>query len=785
MPHPLACPLPNRLNAWANGDVLPSEAETIDTHLAGCPACQHALAEADDSDPLITSLRPIRFRDQLFDDEPALYGALERAKGFNFESGFPFFDQQVQADDTPAERPAYDDRVAGVESSSPQPSASSESDLSDLLSPPAHADSLGRLGRYEVVSVLGSGGMGIVLKARDLDLNRWVAIKVLKPAFATDSAGRQRFLREARAIGQVRHPNVCPIYEVGEQRGRLYLVLEYVGGGSLAQHLAGVPQSPHQAAELVERLARAIRVAHEQGIVHRDLKPANILLADSRESRDGSREPEKQRPTTSSSGSRPSALDSRPLVTDFGLAKSLADDATQTKTGLILGTPSYMAPEQASGLTKEIGPAADVYALGAILYEMLTGRPPFCGETALDTIQQVLSDDPVAPRRLQPKLPPDLETICLKCLEKEQERRYGSAGELAADLQRFLAGEPIHSRPASLWQRTFKWAKRRPAVATLTASCCLAVMTLFVVGLWYNAQLRSALEQTERQRDRADLNLRKSMDAMHELLIRLSAPEFVNVPETAALRQAITQHSLGVIESFAHNRGQDASSRAEIAHAYGYAAAVHHLQANCAEARKMSALSLEVLGELAREFPHDARYHENLGHAYHRASQESSDLGEHETALREFGLSLASFHRAVELEPNNPSLLNNLAWTLVDCRYPQMQDHTVAVRLAEKATTLAPDRDAPWHTLGVAYYRARKWGQSIAALQRSAELKPRGGDSFDWFFLAMAYWQTGDRESARTWYTRAVEWMELNRSAERTTLKQFRDEAEALIKPNQ
>jgi tetratricopeptide (TPR) repeat protein len=269
---------------------------------------------------------------------------------------------------------------------------------------------------------------------------------------------------------------------VGAAGGRPYLVLEYVEGGSLARRLAGTPQPARAAAELAQTLARAVQHAHEQHILHRDLKPANVLLT----------------------------ADGVAKVTDFGLAKLLpgaagdSPEAPQTQSGAVLGTPSYMAPEQAAGKRQEVGPATDVYALGAILYELLTGRPPFKAETPLDTLQQVLAEDPVPVRRLQPKVPRDLETICLKCLEKEPARRYASAADLAEDLARFLGGAPIRARPSSLGERARKWARRKPAAAALLGVSGLALLTVFGLVLGFTVRLRAALEATQEQRDRAE-----------------------------------------------------------------------------------------------------------------------------------------------------------------------------------------------------------------------------------------------------------------------------------------
>jgi serine/threonine protein kinase len=320
--------------------------------------------------------------------------------------------------------------------------------------PVAGPASLPVIDGYEIGELLGRGGMGLVFKAVQKALKRPVALKIVVSGAHAGAAERARFRTEAEAVARLHDPGIVQIYEVGEQAGWPYLALEFVSGGSLAQQLDGTPMPPRRAAQLLRDLARSVQHAHEQGIVHRDLKPANVLL-------------------TAAGGAK---------ITDFGLAKLLDVEQGQTRTGAVLGSPSYMAPEQAGGKVRAIGPATDVYALGAILYELLTGRPPFLGASTLETLEQVRNHDPAPPQVLQPKVPDDLAAICLKCLEKDPAERYPSSAALADDLDRFLRGEATAARKLTLWDQAGRLMRRSQMDinwgATATLTLCLAPVPL-------------------------------------------------------------------------------------------------------------------------------------------------------------------------------------------------------------------------------------------------------------------------------------------------------------------
>jgi WD40 repeat protein len=315
---------------------------------------------------------------------------------------------------------------------------------------------LPRVPGYEILGVLGRGGMGVVYRARQIGLKRLVALKMILGGGLAGEAEHARFKAEAEAVARLQHPNIVQVFEVGQAAGLPYFALEFCSGGSLDSRLGGTPLPPVEAARLLQTLARAMHAAHEKGIIHRDLKPANVLIAE----------------------------DGTPKVTDFGLARKVEASSGMTQSGSVMGTPSYMAPEQAEGKTREAGPPADVYALGAVLYEFLTGRPPFKGVSPMDTLLQVIGQEPVPPTRLQPKTPRDMETVCLKCLEKEPGRRYASAADLADDLGRFLNGEAVRARPTPAWERAWKWARRRPAVAALSLLTLAVAAVGFVLVSW-------------------------------------------------------------------------------------------------------------------------------------------------------------------------------------------------------------------------------------------------------------------------------------------------------------
>jgi serine/threonine-protein kinase len=457
---------------------------------------------------------------------------------------------------------------------------------------------------YELLGEVGRGGMGVVYKARQRGLHRLVAVKMLRAGVEAGPDELARFRTEAEAVARLQHPNIVQIYEVGEVDGRPFLSLEFVDGHSLNSYLAGTPQPPAAAAALVEVLARAMAVAHQHGIVHRDLKPSNILLATARG----------MSPAHAGAGQRGALASLVPKIADFGLAKLLpgrvraAAPDVQTQSGVILGTPSYMAPEQARGRSKEVGPSADLYALGAIFYECLTGRPPFAAESSWETLRQVIHDEPVPPSSLQPKLPRDVETICLKCLQKDPRRRYDSAEALADDLRRFVAGRPIRARAVGAAGRLRRWVRREPAVAGLLAALLLALIGgLTGMGLlWRRAEANYAASR--RHYDRAEESLRDARQAVEEMLGEVGEECLKDVPEMETVQRALLEKAAAFYDKFLSERGDDPALREEAARAYGRLARIRQQLGRLTEAEAAFVKALALHTALAQEAPGEARF---------------------------------------------------------------------------------------------------------------------------------------------------------------------------------
>jgi tetratricopeptide (TPR) repeat protein len=580
---------------------------------------------------------------------------------------------------------------------------------------------------YEILGQLGRGGMGVVYRARQLHLNREVALKMIAAGAYADPAARDRFRAEAQAQAHLQHPHVVQIFEVGETAGCPYLALEFVAGGSLARKLAGIPQPTRASAQMVETLARAIHYAHERGVIHRDLKPANILLSGGVVSDEWSGDA----PLTTHHSPR-----TTPKITDFGLATWLEGETGLSSTGSVMGTPSYMAPEQARGHTKKVGPPTDVYALGAILYEMLTGRPPFLGETALDTLQQVRDQEPVPPRRLQPKIPRDLEAICLKCLDKEPDRRYPSASLLADDLRRFLHGQSTRARPMGPAARLSRWCRRQPVLAGLAAALVVALVAGFagVTWQWLRAdrlrgQAETNLAESERQRERAVTAEARSQRRFQE--VRNLAHTFLfdlydklePLAGAAPVREFLVATALTYLDKLAQESGDDLELRREIGDAYirvadvrGNSVISQHRgdpRAAAANYRKAMAIADSLIeanpGDIAAQYCR-AVCHERIGEIY-------MEEGRPEQALSNFGRFRELTELILQQEPNHPDAGRNLPVSYS--------------RIAAAQAALGQAADA------LANYRhCLEWAQGLAREHPDDPLVQRD--------LAVSYWHVGN-----------------------------------------
>ena len=461
---------------------------------------------------------------------------------------------------------------------------------------------------YEILGELGRGGMGVVYKARQKKLNRLVALKMVLSGGHASPDVLARFLVEAQAVAALQHPNIVQIYEVGEHDSLPHFSLEFVDGAPLDRALAGKPQKPVDAARLVETLSRAMHFAHAHSILHRDLKPANVLLTS----------------------------DGVPKITDFGLAKKLEGDSGQTKDGSIMGTPSYMAPEQARGEMKNLGPSADIYSLGAMLYEMLVGRPPFLGTTPFETILQVIKEEPVPPSRLIGKLPPDVETICLKCLQKEPAKRYATAELLAEDCRRFIAGEPILSRPISSVERAWRWCRRNPRVAGLLAT---------VAGLLVVVTVTSTVSALTIAQER-NLKEIQRKDAVDARVAAETARQQADENAKIATKQAgLSLNTMQVLIDKVQTQLDEAPRTQQIK-------------------RDLLETAMEGLKKVAKEAEGSTSIETTMLGAHMQMAKMFKQLGDTEDAMNEYEKSLTIARRRAEENPDNDASQSNLVVVL-------------------------------------------------------------------------------------------------------------------------
>jgi tetratricopeptide (TPR) repeat protein/predicted Ser/Thr protein kinase len=481
---------------------------------------------------------------------------------------------------------------------------------------------------YEVLRELGHGGMGVVYEARQLFPPRTVALKMLRADAVGGDEGQERFRREVEAVARLQHPNIVQLYEYAEHDGRPSFAMEFVDGGSLDRQLKDRPLPPDQAARLVATLARAVHHAHQQGVVHRDLKPANVLVA----------------------------ADGTPKIADFGLARRLDQPLLSVSGAAIIGTPAYMAPEQATAQARAIGPTTDVYGLGAILYETLTCRPPFQGVTALDVLQQVVAQEPTPPRQLNSAVPRDLETVCLKCLRKETHGRYSSALALAEDVERYLRGEPVWARPVGPVGRLARWCRRRP----VTAGLLIALVGVFLIGsggvFW---QWRRA----EAGRRESDESLRAAVRAVDDALNEVSESELLDLPNTQPLRRRLLQTALPYYQSFVRQRGQDPALRVELAQAHQRMAAILVETGARAEARAEFEQARDLFEQVLRGDPGNPEARRQLAVTYRSLGSLLQTAGDTNGALTSLGLARQLQEPLLTEDPGNAERRGDLART--------------------------------------------------------------------------------------------------------------------------
>jgi tetratricopeptide (TPR) repeat protein len=386
-----------------------------------------------------------------------------------------------------------------------------------------------RFGDYELIEELARGGMGVVYRARQISLNRLVALKMIRPEGLAAPDDRERFRREAEVVANLGHPHITPIHEVGEHDGHAYFTMRLAEAGSLGSHLPRYADDPRACAELLAAVARAVHHAHQRGVLHRDLKPSNILL-------DG---------------------EGRPQVTDFGLARRLDRDSELTQSGAVLGTPSYMAPEQASCQKGAVTTATDVYGLGAVLYALLTGRPPFRAASVLETLEQVRSGQPEPPSTVVGHVDRDLETICLKCLEREPERRYASASEVAEDLERWLRGEPIAARPVGITGRALRWCRRNPALSALLVTIALLLASALSGLAWSNHLIARERDEARRQRQRAEARSLQARRAVDDMYTQVAERWLADQGALTAVQREFLEKALAFYEELARDEAAD------------------------------------------------------------------------------------------------------------------------------------------------------------------------------------------------------------------------------------
>ena len=646
----------------------------------------------------------------------------------------------------------------------------------------------GRLGDFQIIREVGRGGMGVVYEAQQLSLDRRVALKVLPFAATLDARQLKRFKNEAQAAAQLHHNQIVPVYAVGCDRGVHYYAMQFIDGQSLAEIIQELrelsPLHPSEqrearsegarpasaagnsttsidstveagtgivspsssildprsstcfraAAELIAQAAVALEHAHQLGVVHRDIKPANLLV--------------------DASGSL--------WITDFGLARGRVEQGL-TRSEDLVGTLRYMSPEQALAKHGLVDHRTDIYSLGMTLYEVLTLEPAYAGSDRDDLLRQIAICAPRPPRRLRPSVPVALETIVLKAIAREPERRYASAQDLADDLQRFLENRPIRAVRPTPWERLTKWCGRhKPVLMAASVLGMLAAVGLIActILIWREKEAaKASAAEAEIQRQRAEANFSQALLGAWELLQPLGDARLDdNSPKAIALRLELVTRGAKFFQAFVHEESNDPIVRFESARACELLASVYCAHQQVAGAQDMTGRAVKLYEALATDDPSKTIYRQNAAETYYAMGMLYRSINQSSAAEHEWARTIQQCRLALPHDEQGMSA-NNLAWYLVDCPAPALRAPAEAVGLARKAVAQAPEMGDYWNTLGVAQYRAGDFQSALTALSRSIELRS-GGDGADHFFIAMAYEHLGDRKQARMWYDKAVQWMD-------------------------
>jgi tetratricopeptide (TPR) repeat protein/predicted Ser/Thr protein kinase len=576
------------------------------------------------------------------------------------------------------------------------------------------------VGDYELLNEIGRGAMGIVYKARQRSLDRVVAVKMILTGASATSEEVRRLQNEAKLAAKLRHPRIVPIHEVSEAQGRHFFSMDFVDGVSLAKRLRENPVPHKQAAEYLAQIAEAVHFAHENGILHRDLKPANILLDQH----------------------------GQPHVTDFGLARQLKAENALTESGAILGTASYMAPEQASGQTSTLTAAADVYSLGAILYEMLTGRPPFKATTAWETLMLARSEDPVSIRSLEPEVPRDLETICLECLQKQPQKRFSSAEELASDLRRFLKGEPIKTRPIGNVERLGRWCGRNRMLASsivgiFTLLLLLAVgsgiAALVIVGQRNDA--RAARSAEALAKNEAERRLQDTIEAVNIYCTEVSESSELKAYGLEALRKKLLEAALQFYEGFVREKGGEIGLEFERGRAYQRLGDLFHTLGHDDQAESSFRSALSIFESLTEQSPQQIQYQLMAGEVMGRLATLYQETGRRALAEANYRGAITALERLAKTRPEEPSvpyqladLLNQLGVCYLDANEfsSAEETHKQGIQICSVLTDMEPQNPKylqlladHHHNLGQLYGKSGRKESAVAHSSADLEIGKR------------------------------------------------------------